>query len=57
MSMKMNSQKKAYLVGGGIGSLAAAAFLIRDGGLLRRPVRAAWPSDWRSPSLTVTVLF
>jgi len=26
MSMKMNSQKKAYLVGGGIGSLAAAAF-------------------------------
>jgi len=57
MSMKMNSQKKAYLVGGGIGSLAAAAFLIRDGGILRRPVRAAWPSDWRSPSLTVTVLF
>ncbi len=24
---------KAYLVGGGIGSLAAAAFLIRDGGM------------------------
>ncbi len=29
----MNSQKKAYLVGGGIGSLAAAAFMIRDGGI------------------------
>jgi len=29
----MNSQKKAYLVGGGIGSLAAAAFMIRDGKL------------------------
>jgi oleate hydratase len=27
----MNSGKKAYLVGGGIGSLAAAAFMIRDG--------------------------
>jgi oleate hydratase len=28
----MNTSSKAYLVGGGIGSLAAAAFLIRDGG-------------------------
>ena len=28
----MSSGTKAYLVGGGIGSLAAAAFLIRDGG-------------------------
>ena len=28
-----NSNKKAYLVGGGIGSLAAAAFMIRDGGM------------------------
>jgi oleate hydratase len=27
------NQTKAYLVGGGIGSLAAAAFMIRDGGL------------------------
>src|ERR1039457_1685911 len=27
----MNSTAKAYLVGGGIGSLAAAAFMIRDG--------------------------
>jgi oleate hydratase len=26
-------ERKAYLVGGGIGSLAAAAFMIRDGGL------------------------
>lgn len=32
--MKRNYQTtKAYLVGGGIGSLAAAAFMIRDGGL------------------------
>ncbi|RPH44153.1 MAG: oleate hydratase [Desulfobulbaceae bacterium] len=29
----MNTTSKAYLVGGGIGSLAAAAFMIRDGGL------------------------
>jgi oleate hydratase len=29
----MNTTSKAYLVGGGIGSLAAAAFLIRDGGM------------------------
>ena len=25
--------KKAWLVGGGIGSLAAAAFMLRDGGM------------------------
>ena len=29
----MNKQRKAYLVGGGIGSLAAAAFMIRDGSM------------------------
>ena len=29
----MNTTSKAYLVGGGIGSLSAAAFMIRDGGL------------------------
>ena len=29
----MNTKPKAYLVGGGIGSLAAAAFIIRDGSL------------------------
>ena len=29
----MNKESKAYLVGGGIGSLAAAAFMIRDGGM------------------------
>jgi len=28
-----NQDRKAHLVGGGIGSLAAAAFMIRDGGL------------------------
>jgi oleate hydratase len=27
----MNTKSKAYLIGGGIGSLAAAAFMIRDG--------------------------
>jgi len=29
----MSTKPKAYLVGGGIGSLAAAAFMIRDGGV------------------------
>ncbi|MBC7706779.1 MAG: oleate hydratase [Rhodoferax sp.] len=29
----MNTKSKAYLIGGGIGSLAAAAFMIRDGGI------------------------
>ena len=29
----MNSTRKAYFVGGGMGSLAGAAFLIRDGGI------------------------
>lgn len=29
----MNKNSKAYLIGGGIGSLAAAAFMIRDGGV------------------------
>ena len=29
----MTEEKNAYLVGGGIGSLAAAAFMIRDGGM------------------------
>ncbi|MFC5583159.1 oleate hydratase [Rhodanobacter terrae] len=29
----MSTKPKAYLVGGGIGSLAAAAFMIRDGGM------------------------
>jgi oleate hydratase len=33
ITMTMNAQSKAYLVGGGIGSLAAAAFMIRDGNL------------------------
>ena len=32
------SNKKVYLVGGGIASLAAAAFLIRDGGLLGKNI-------------------
>jgi oleate hydratase len=30
----MSDRSKAYLLGGGIGSLAAAAFMIRDGGFL-----------------------
>jgi len=29
----MNDRRKAYLIGGGIGCLAAAAFMIRDGGM------------------------
>ena len=29
----MHAMSKAYLIGGGIGSLAAAAFMIRDGGV------------------------
>ena len=29
----MSKDRKAYLIGGGIGSLAAAAFMVRDGGL------------------------
>ena len=29
----MNTKTKAYLVGGGIGSMAAAAFMIRDGNI------------------------
>ena len=31
----MNNESKAYMLGGGIGSLAAAAFMIRDGGFTR----------------------
>lgn len=31
--MTIRSDRKAHLVGGGIGSLAAAAFMIRDGGM------------------------
>ena len=33
MTEKMDPTSKAYLVGGGIGSLAAAAFMMRDGGI------------------------
>lgn len=33
-----NSHRKAYMVGGGIGSLAAAAFMIRDGGMHGRNI-------------------
>jgi hypothetical protein len=29
----MNTTAKAYLIGGGIGNMAAAAFMIRDGGM------------------------
>jgi oleate hydratase len=31
-TLDMNNESKAYMLGGGIGSLAAAAFMIRDGG-------------------------
>jgi oleate hydratase len=33
MTSGVNTNAKAYLIGGGIGSLAADAFLIRDGGM------------------------
>jgi oleate hydratase len=33
-----SAELKAYMVGGGIGSLAAAAFMIRDGGILGRNI-------------------
>ena len=36
--MSDNSKRKAYLVGGGIGGLAAAAFMIRDGGMSGRNI-------------------
>ena len=32
-SAHVSASRKAWLVGGGIGSLATAAFMIRDGGL------------------------
>lgn len=32
-AQRMNMHSKAYLVGGGIGTLAAAAFMVRDGGM------------------------
>ena len=32
------SDLKAYMIGGGIGSLAAAAFLVRDGGVPGRNI-------------------
>jgi myosin-crossreactive antigen len=35
----MNTMSNAYLVGGGIGSLAAAAFMIRDGHLPGENIR------------------
>ena len=34
----MVKESNAYLLGGGIGSLAAAAFMIRDGGLPGRNI-------------------
>jgi len=34
----MNNELKAYLVGGGIGSMAAAAFMMRDGGMTGRNI-------------------
>jgi oleate hydratase len=33
MMAKANRDTKVFAIGGGIGSLAAAAFMIRDGGL------------------------
>ena len=41
----MDTTSKAYLVGGGIGSLAAAAFMVRDGDVPSRniPIPEAAP--------------
>jgi oleate hydratase len=33
MTSSMKTNAKAYLIGGGIGSMAAAAFMVRDGGM------------------------
>ena len=33
VSRTSNKERKIYMVGGGIGTLSAAAFLIRDGGI------------------------
>ena len=38
MSRPEGADRKAYLVGGGIGSLAAAAFMSRDGGIPGRSI-------------------
>ena len=38
MNKPKGADRKAYLVGGGIGSLAAAAFMIRDGGVPGRNI-------------------
>ena len=37
---------KAHLVGGGISSLAAAAFLIKDGGLLGNNIHIYESAGW-----------
>jgi oleate hydratase len=38
MAFSMNNSTKAYFVGGGIGSLSAAAFMIRDGGMAGKDI-------------------
>jgi len=51
----MNTKAKAYLVGGGIGSLAAA-FMIRDGGLPGGNISileaaSSWAEVWTAPEI------
>ncbi|CAM5298826.1 oleate hydratase [Kitasatospora aureofaciens] len=44
-------ETKAYLVGGGIAALAAAAFLIRDGDFPGRKVQQADHCGWTEPTV------
>src|ERR1700750_191996 len=46
-----NSERQVYLVGGGIASLAAAAFLIRDGDILGQNITILEESDSLGGSL------
>ncbi len=42
---RLRTSTHAYLVGGGIGSMAAAAYLIRDAGILGKNITILEESD------------
>jgi oleate hydratase len=46
-----NSERQVYLVGGGIASLAAAAFMIRDGDILGQNITILEESNTLGGSL------
>ncbi len=51
----MGAKSRAWLVGGGIGSLAAAAFMIRDGDLPGENISIleaapSWAEAWTAPA-------